>query len=159
MATEEDFEPEIPSDDEIAIILNVHLPQEGQRFDPIPKRPPIFDQFRPTNPTWLRSLRFVPPNLDADTEPKPWRDYPTTMNEYFNYGFTEMVWEAYKFKQQELRKMFPDKEDRGSHRHGSKKDRDRHRDRDRERDRDRDRDRDRERDRHGERDRDRRSRD
>ena len=134
--SEEDFEPEIPSDDEIAIILNVHLPQDGQRFDLAsiaPKRPTFSDQLSPTNPVWLPSLRFVPPPPDADTDPKPWRDFPSTMNEYFNYGFTEPVWEAYKFKQQELRKMFPESDRHGSSRHGGKKDRESRRDRDRDR--------------------------
>jgi hypothetical protein len=107
-----DSEPEIPSDDEIGIILNVHMPQEDRSAAyqvMIPARPQFSGQFRPTNGIWLSSVKFVPPESHATSDPTPWRDVPSTMPEYFNYGFTEMVWEAYKFKQYELRRLYPDK--------------------------------------------------
>jgi hypothetical protein len=114
MASDSDTEPEIPSDDEIAIILNVHMPAEGVPMgydgESMGGRHATVDQFRPTNPIWLQSLRFVPSTNDDDSEPRPWRDAPSTRPEYFNYGFTELVWDAYKFKQYELRRMFADKE-------------------------------------------------
>jgi hypothetical protein len=110
MSEDSDTEPEIPSDDEIAIILNVHMPAEGGAMGYDHEFPggrqAAVDQFRPTNPIWLQSLRFVPTVNDAD--PRPWRDVPASIPEYFNYGFTELVWDAYKFKQAELRRMFAD---------------------------------------------------
>jgi hypothetical protein len=107
-----DSEPEIPSDDEIAIIVNVHMPCEGRAFDRdfVPARPTFHDQFRPTNAIWLPKIKYTPPDPKADAEAKPWVQVPSSIHEYFNYGFTEAVWEAYKFKQHELRRIFADKD-------------------------------------------------
>ena len=120
-----DSEPEIPSDDEITIVLNIHMPQEGKSSFDASMRPKIVrsklnDQFHPTNPIWL-GKKFVPV-VPQDDDPKPWREFPATMNEYFNYGFTELVWIAYKHKQQELRKIYGEKEKPTGRRHQSKKD-------------------------------------
>lgn len=111
---------ESANEEEIAIIMNVHMPQqEGQRqrFDPF-YRQNQKHQFHPTNPICLPQIVFKPPQLDAvkdDEDPKPWRETPKLMPDYFNYGFTELVWEAYKFKQQALRRMFSEKS--GGRRH------------------------------------------
>ncbi|OHS93902.1 hypothetical protein TRFO_39964 [Tritrichomonas foetus] len=119
-SSDEEFDVELDSDDEIAIILNVHLPQVSQNdaFNYLPDnfqyRSVSHDQFLPTNPISYPHLKFtlLDPEKEKEKEekekdePKPWRDNPKTMPDYFNYGFTERVWEAYKYKQLTLRRLF-----------------------------------------------------
>lgn len=108
----EQFDRELDSDDDITIILNIRIPQASQPGQPN-QYPEFFhrsvthDQFSPTNPIVHPILKFPaydPENEDKD-EPRPWRDNPKTMPDYFNYGFTERVWEAYKFKQITIRRL------------------------------------------------------
>ena len=121
---DEQFDQEQDSDDEIAIILHIHIPQASQNdtgnayFDNYQLRPIAHDQFAPTNPISYPGLQFNPisaENEDKD-EPRPWRDNPKTMPDYFNYGFTEQTWEAYKFKQLMLRRMFSGRNQNGMNR-------------------------------------------
>ena len=69
---DEQFDQELDSDDEIAIILNVHVPQPSQNEagsaypDNFQFRPISHDQFAPTNPISYPGLQYNP----VDTEPK-----------------------------------------------------------------------------------------
>ena len=84
----------------------------GNKLDSNKKFRPQSDVFFPTNPIFYPKLKYTPVVIEEDplkSENKPWRDIPSTRNDYFNYGFTEEVWEAYKFKQIELRKLFSSK--------------------------------------------------
>lgn len=121
---DEQFDQELDSDDDIAIILNIHIPQPSQNdggntyTDTFQFRPIAHDQFAPTNSISYPGLTFSPAdneNEDKD-EPRPWRDNPKTMPDYFNYGFTERTWEAYKFKQLMLRRMFSGRNQNGMNR-------------------------------------------
>jgi hypothetical protein len=116
---DEETEKEWESDNEITIILNVHMPVDGRQA--MTMRSFLPDQFHPTNPIWLPSIKYIPPDPEKDIDPKPWRDAPMSLGDYFNYGFTEQVWNAYRFKQTELRQMFSDRERSGLRRRIIKK--------------------------------------
>lgn len=116
-----DSEPDVESDDDIVVICNVHDP--SQKAQPammtIPLRPRAIRGFKATNPVWLTSVRshYVPVDLSSAAEKaKPWREMESRRNEFFNYGFTDYVWDAYKFKQQELKGVFTAKSQSSSRR-------------------------------------------
>lgn len=111
---DDDYSDEIASEDDVVIVMNVHLPstdapktKSSESFQYY-RNTIVHEQFHPTNAIWLPSLKYVPSEEDPN-DPKPWREFPSTMHEYFNYGFTEAVWDAYRFKQLTLRKMFSEK--------------------------------------------------
>lgn len=120
----EDFDKELDSDDEIAILLNVHIPQPSQNDslnafpDNFQYRSTAHDQFAPTNPISYPGIKYTPIDIENEDkdEPRPWRDNPKTMPDYFNYGFTERTWEAYKFKQLMLRRLFSGRNQNGMNR-------------------------------------------
>ena len=121
---DEQFDVELDSDDDIAIILNVHLPQESMDRSSLPEnfhynRAFVNHQFQPTNPVSHPLLKFTPidPENEDKEEPRPWRDNPKCMPDYFNYGFTEKVWEAYKYKQLTLRRLFSERNQNQNNRH------------------------------------------
>ena len=99
-------------DDDIQIVLNVRDEDVVEKKEKA--RPRLNEyykksgEFSPSDPVALTSLKFVPPEEDPDIPPEkvPWRTCPATeLIYYFNYGFTEAIWQAYKFKQEELRKL------------------------------------------------------
>ena len=102
-----------PSDEEDLNVTLV-LPKREEKQAPVQREEKKTLQtqqtgFYPTNPVIYPKLKFVMPNLEEGADLKPWRKLPNTRDTYFNYGFTEEVWEAYKFKQMELRKLFDPK--------------------------------------------------
>lgn len=58
--------------------------------------------------SYKNSIFFCPWRMpeNYEKEKKPWFGQPEKQPDYFNYGFSEIVWEAYKFKQAELRKEY-----------------------------------------------------
>jgi len=109
------FSPVNSEDDDVVFICQVTHYEPDEPSKPRPARPIARSKqtaFNPTNPVFYPKLKF---NLTIPDGSKPWRDMPSTRDDYFNYGFTEEVWEAYKFKQNEIRKMFSSKKTKKKH--------------------------------------------
>ena len=98
--------------DEENLIVDLVIPEKEAKHVTIQREEkkqmqPQQTGFHPRNPVIYPKLKFEMPKLDEEGEEmKPWKKIPSTRDTYFNYGFTEEVWEAYKFKQLELRKLF-----------------------------------------------------
>ncbi|KAH0786784.1 pre-mRNA 3'-end-processing factor FIP1-like isoform X1 [Histomonas meleagridis] len=124
--SDSDYTDDTENEEEVAIIMNVHMPiqeEQRQRYDPFFSLAAHHQQFKPTNFIALPNLKFVP-TIEEEKEgdePKPWRETPKLMPDYFNYGFTELVWEAYKYKQHALRQMYSDKKTNNLHRRNQRK--------------------------------------
>lgn len=117
----------VPSEDE-GIFITLTVPRKEEKTTTVAAAPrkeeKIQNQtgFYPTNSVIYPKLKFVMPNLDEEgAEMKPWKKLPNTRDTYFNYGFTEEVWEAYKFKQVELRRLFSQKRKENGHSRDSRK--------------------------------------
>lgn len=113
MIFEDEYSYPNSEDEDVNVICHV-----GQRETKAVATPAVQTQkprlqahtgYKPTNPVIYPKLKFQMPDLTVGAENKLWVKMPSTRDTFFNYGFTEEVWEAYKFKQLELRRIFSKK--------------------------------------------------
>lgn len=57
------------------------------------------------DPTAVRDRRSLFPNFFSQLEEKPWRKPGADISDWFNYGFNEDTWNAYREKQNQIRAM------------------------------------------------------
>ncbi|EAY20370.1 hypothetical protein TVAG_193460 [Trichomonas vaginalis G3] len=113
MNLDEDYSYPNSEDEDVNVVC--HIPHKEAKASvslTVQQQKPRLPQhtgFKPTNPVFYPKLKFVKPDLTEGAENKLWVKMPSTRDTFFNYGFTEEVWEAYKFKQLELRRIFAKK--------------------------------------------------
>ena len=112
------YDPEDPNKDVTVVLhLREHNYDEVHEVLPRPQRKQtptqmIEAKFRPTAPVFHPSLHFSQAKIEAklnepSDKPEPkWKQFPSLLTDYFNYGFTDIVWEAYKYKQEALRRLY-----------------------------------------------------